>query len=228
MKIRNVKIKKTKKNDIKKSGYYAVLGNEELADLLRKGQSTTIRNGNELEDIIANQVSFNKVCSINFEDLLNKINTNPTENFYISKFSLKKEVLVDNGIELKGKKSISIDGLLYKDSVLYIIEYKDGDNLDTKKSQGEIESLSKISKLFTLFGIDNCPKLVLWRCDDVKNSSIKTTEHREYLTTGLDVSDILDISFTDIQEIRNRDQADNVLYFTEQVCKILNLKKIEE
>jgi hypothetical protein len=155
MKIRNVKIKKTKKNDIKKSGYYAVLGNEELADLLRKGQSTTIRNGNELEDIIANQVSFNKVCSINFEDLLNKINTNPTENFYISKFSLKKEVLVDNGIELKGKKSISIDGLLYKDSVLYIIEYKDGDNLDTKKSQGEIESLSKISKLFTLFGIES-------------------------------------------------------------------------
>ena len=228
MKIRNVKIKKTKKNDIKKSGYYAVLGNEGLADLLRKGQSTTIRNGNELEDIIASQVTFNKVASISFEKLLNMIKTNPTENFYISKFSLKKEVLTNNGIELKGKKSISIDGLLYKDEVLYIIEYKDGDNLDTKKSQGEVESLSKISELFTLFGIDNLPKLVLWRCDDIKNSSIKTTEHREYLTTGLDVTDILDISFTDIQEIRNKDQEDNVLYFTEQVCKILNLKKVEE
>jgi len=227
MKIRNVKIKKTKKNDIKKSGYYAVLGNEDLAELLRKGQSTTIRNGNELEDIIGSQIKFNKVYSISFEELLNMIKTNPTENFYISKFSLKKEILVDNGIELKGKKSISVDGLLYKDSVLYIIEYKDGDNLDTKKSQSEVESLSKISELFTSLGVDNSPKLVLWRCDDIKNSSIKTSEHREYLTTGIDVADILDISFNDIQEIRNKDQEDNVLYFTEQVCKILNLKKID-
>ncbi len=227
MKIRNVKIKKTKKNDIKKSGYYAVLGNEDLAELLRKGQSTTIRNGNELEDIISSQVKFNKVVSISFEELLNMIKTNPTENFYISKFSLKKEILVDNGIELKGKKSISVDGLLYKDSVLYIIEYKDGDNLDTKKSQSEVESLSKISELFTSLGVDNSPKLVLWRCDDIKNSSIKTSEHREYLTTGIDVADILDISFNDIQEIRNKDQEDNVSYFTEQVCKILNLKKID-
>ena len=227
MKIRNVKIKKTKKNDIKKSGYYAVLGNEDLAELLRKGQSTTIRNGNELEDIISSQVKFNKVVSISFEELLNMIKTNPTENFYISKFSLKKEILVDNGIELKGKKSISVDGLLYKDSVLYIIEYKDGDNLDTKKSQSDVESLSKISELFTSLGVDNSPKLVLWRCDDIKNSSIKTSEHREYLTTGIDVADILDISFNDIQEIRNKDQEDNVSYFTEQVCKILNLKKID-
>jgi hypothetical protein len=227
MKIRNVKIKKTKKNDIKKSGYYAVLGNEDLAELLRKGQSTTIRNGNELEDIISSQVKFNKVVSISFEELLNMIKTNPTENFYISKFSLKKEILVDNGIELKGKKSISVDGLLYKDSVLYIIEYKDGDNLDTKKSQSEVESLSKISELFTSLGVDNSPKLVLWRCDDIKNSSIKTSEHREYLTTGIDVADILDISFNDIQEIRNKDQEDNVSYFNEQVCKILNLKKID-
>ena len=75
--------------------------------------------------------------------------------------------------------------------------------------------------------MDNSPKLVLWRCDDIKNSSIKTSEHREYLTTGIDVADILDISFNDIQEIRNKDQEDNVSYFTEQVCKILNLKKID-
>ncbi len=227
MKIRNVKIKKTKKNDIKKSGYYAVLGNEELAELLRKGQSTTIRNGNELEDIIGSQVKFNKVSSISFEELLNMIMTNPTQNFYTSKFSLKKEILTNNGIELKGKKSISVDGLLYRDYILYIIEYKDGDNLDTKKSQSEVESLSKISELFTSLGIENSPKLVLWRCDDIKNSSIKTSEHRDYLTTGLEVSNILDISFDEIQEIRNKDQEDNVVYFTEQVCKILNLKKID-
>ena len=61
MKLRKVEIKKNKKNDITKSGYYNVFGNKEIAELCRKVQSTTIRNGNELQDIILGELSVQKL-----------------------------------------------------------------------------------------------------------------------------------------------------------------------
>ena len=64
-----------------------------------------------------------------------------------------KKQLEEKDIKLKGKKSIDIDAIFCKDKVLYIIEYKQGDNLDTKKSQGEVESLSKISEFFQFYNI---------------------------------------------------------------------------
>ena len=225
MKLRKVEIKKNKKNDITKSGYYNVFGDKEIAGLCRKIQSTTIRNGNELQDIILGEVSVQKLDKkIDLDSLIELVESGAT--FYIANYKISKKQLEKKGIKLKGKENIDIDAIFCKDKVLYIIEYKQGDNLDTKKSQGEVESLSKISEFFQHYNIETCPKLVMWICDDVKNSSIKTTENKEFLTTGKEACDILGISFENVENIRKSDQEDNIDFLFEEFEKIKkSLKK---
>jgi hypothetical protein len=140
--------------------------------------------------------------------------------FYIPNYKISKKQLESKGINLKGKKSIDIDAIFCKDGVLYIIEYKQGDSLDTKKSQSEVESLSKISEFFNTFGVQTSPKLVMWVCDDVRNSSIKTTENKEFLTTGKEACHILGILFENVENIRKSDQEDNINYVFEELKKI--------
>jgi hypothetical protein len=62
----------------------------------------------------------------------------------------------------------------------------------------------------------------MWICDDVKNSSIKTTEHKDYLITGSEISEILGISFEKVQQIRNSDQMDNIEFIKKEFEKFLN------
>jgi len=222
MKIREVKIKKDKKNDITKSGYFNVFGDKAIAELCRKIQSTTIRNGNELQDIILKEVSVQKLSQkIDLDSLIRLVRTGAT--FYIPNYKINKQQLESKNIKLIGKKNIDIDAIFCKENILYIIEYKQGDNLDTKKSQSEVESLSKISEFFNSYNI--LPKLVMWVCDDVKNSSIKTTESKEFLTTGKEACEILGISFENIELIRKQDQVDNINYFIEEFEKIKNTIK---
>lgn len=224
MKIREVKIKKDKKNDITKSGYFNVFGDKAIAELCRKIQSTTIRNGNELQDIILREVSVQKLSQkIDLDSLIRLVRTGAT--FYIPNYKINKQQLESKNIKLIGKKNIDIDAIFCKENILYIIEYKQGDNLDTKKSQSEVESLSKISELFSSYNIQTLPKLVMWVCDDVKNSSIKTTESKEFLTTGKEACEILGISFENIELIRKQDQVDNINYFFEEFEKIKNTIK---
>jgi hypothetical protein len=190
--------------------------------LCRKVQSTTIRNGNELQHIIFNNIEIDKYLKISFGEMLILIEKG--ENFYCPNVKISKEIFNENGFELKGKKNTDVDGFLYLDGILYIIEYKDGDNLDTKKSQIEIESLTKLSNLLTNLGIDNQPKLVLWRNDDIENSSIKTTENREYLINGKNMSDLLDINFDEIVKIRAKEQVDNCKYFLKKVISLITIE----
>lgn len=219
MKIRSVQIRETKKNDIEKSGYYNVFGDKKLAKIFRKVQSTTIRNGNELEKIILSKIEYTILDS----------NTTPTnillrirrgEDFFVPNWNLSKTDLNSVGIELKGKNSIRVDGFLFKENKIYIMEFKQGDSLDTKKSQSEMESLQKIKDYFKILGFDVYPKLVLWVSDDINNSSIKTTENREYIITGKEVCELMDIPFDEIQKIREKDQKDNIDWLFEEISKI--------
>jgi hypothetical protein len=219
MKLRSVKIKKSKKNDIKKSGYFAVFGNETIADLFRKVQSTTIRNGNELQKLISKNIKFPILSSdTEIDEITKSVNSNNC--FYIPNYKVSKSQFEESGFKLSGKNKIDIDAIFAKDGVLYIIEYKQGDNLDTKKSQSEVESLSKLSEFFISKGVKTSPKLVMWVCDDVKNSSIKTTEGTEFLCTGKEASDILEISFDKIEKMRSFEQEDNIDFLIEEFNKI--------
>jgi hypothetical protein len=219
MKISKVVIKKTKKNDIKKSGYYAVFGDENIAELFRKVQSTTIRNGNELQSLILDSIKVDKDRKdYKLEDITNMVKEK--KSFYIANYKISKEELLKRGVVLLGKEKIDVDAIFAKDGILYIIEYKQGDNFDTKKSHGEIESLNKLYNFFKVDDIEVLPKFVLWVSDDIENSSVKTTENKEFLTTGKEISDILGISFDEIEAKRKSEHSDNISYILSEFEKI--------
>ena len=177
MKLRNTII--NKKNRIEEEkGYYQIFGDPEISVFITQIHSTSIRNGNELQTIIHEEVKLKKLISPTFVDVLDLIKDG--EDFYATALSVSKEFFKKANVPLEGKEKSTIDAILFKNGIIYIIEYKDGDALDTKKSKGEIESLENMSNVFTHFTLKtNTPLLILWRCSDLKNSSIKTTKNRE-------------------------------------------------
>lgn len=227
MKIRNVEIKNEEKNDIKKSGYYNVFGDEKIAEMIRKIQSTTIRNGNELEHIIFSLIDYQVLLgSITTENILRRIIQG--EDFCVSSWVLSKRELNSVGINLSGKNATKVDMLLYRGGELYIMELKQGEALDTKKSQSEIESLNMVKEYFNRLKIEAHPKLILWVSDDIKNSSIKTNQNREYIITGREACDIIGISYEDVEEVRRRDQEDNKKWLFEMIFEIIDPNIIDE
>lgn len=207
-----------KKKNYEETAYYSIFGDIELGKLITAVHSTSIKNGTELENIIYNLISIEKPECNNLKELLELISEG--EDFYLGKFSITKEELQQKNLPLNGRKKIQVDGILFKNSVLYIIEYKDGDALDTGKSQNVMETLTKSRKLIEEYGVKCASKLVLWRSSDLKTSSIKTTEHRDYLITGRDMADLLGIDFEDVKEQKSRDQQDNIEYFFQRIDEI--------
>ena len=116
-------------------GYERVLGNKELADIFTKVQSTVISNGTELEKIITSKAENIKDLNEFMADVNAGINTS---GVYLctkkvikkSKYNVKKHEPDFIIFEIKDKGKFA-----------HIIELKDGDTFDTKKSDGERESL---------------------------------------------------------------------------------------
>lgn len=215
MKISNVVID----TPIEESGFYTVFGHPVIAKLCQTVQSTTIRNGNELQKLIEDEVAAAGVqvlaTSVGLDELLRLISAG--ESFYVPGWSLPAALLESAGVRLKGKKKIAVDALFNGPGGFDVMEYKQGQALDTKKSQSEVESLDKVKAFFAAHGVDATPRLVLWSCSDLASSSIKTTESREYLMTGRGLSELLGTSFDAVELIRQQDQADNVSHFFETV-----------
>ena len=46
--------------------------------------------------------------------------------------------------------------------------------------------------------------------------------------TGPEFCDLVEIDYQEMIETRKRNQEDNLRYFTEEVCRILSLKKVDE
>ena len=118
-------------------GYERLLGNKDMADIFTKAQSTVISNGTELEKIITERAN-------NIEDLddfMSKVNSGQMEN---GVFLCTKKITKKSAYKLEGHEP---DFLIFNISdngkVAHVIELKDGDAFDTKKSAGEKASLKQ-------------------------------------------------------------------------------------
>ena len=229
------------KTYIKDSGYYRVSGNEIIAEILQRFQSTVISGGNELEVFIEKYSKY-KVCKVketrvsektgkllknpiklkdtipNFEDVI--YNYFEKVNSYFPKIRISKEDLKKHAdYDLKSKKHIEIDGVWVINGKVIITEYKDGYALDTKKSDGEIKMLKILEDFFQNFDIDIY--LVLWNLGDINDHSIKSLEANKYVITGRDFSKIVGSDFDLINQDRERDQEANKEYFVKRSIELL-------
>ena len=95
---------------------------------------------------------------------------------------------------------------------VYICEIKAGSNFDTKKAKGETEQLKRTKaflekKLPSTFSIETL--FVLWEIDDVQNASFKCLAAQKYLTSGPDFARMIQCSYSEVQEILQKDISYN-------------------
>lgn len=197
------------KGDTKDSGYYRLLGNEPLAELIRKAQSCVIANGNELESKVLQHTSFS-----------NKSNKQRLDNFNLdvsSAFVIQMEVPTPNNSD---KKKIAVDCMVITKEEIFLFELKDGSNFDTKKSAGEVASLNKACSV--VHSRDprkrKCtPKIVFWNAKTLSDISFKVKGAQDMLVLGKDFCSKFGVNFEQINDERKEDAYRNYKFFVDQL-----------
>jgi len=110
----------------------------------------------------------------------------------------------------------------------YVIEIKDGDQFDTKKSEGGRITLHAfvddvVSILPFSFKIYMCSFNAPSR--EAVYHGLKHKFPIDELLTGRQLCDLLGIDYDEIREIRKEDQEDNINYFVDQLKNIQEIVK---
>lgn len=197
-------------------GYTRVFNDENLGKLIQKIQSTVISNGTELEKYISEKSNL----IANLDDFL----SNRKDEQCNGAFLCTKAVIKKSKYKLdKHEPDLIVFEINSSEKNCYIIELKDGDNFDTKKSDGEFENLEKYknhlgSKIPFVTNFFIC-------CfnQESKDLIVKGFKNRfsvEQVMTGKQLCNLLGIDYDTIIETRKKDAEDNVDYFTDQLIKI--------
>lgn len=193
------------------SGYSRLLGNDFLGQLFSQVHATVIRTGNELEKILLANTPF----AASYEEVFGST--------IVFAERPPKQVLYNVGIpEVPGSKLdfVVIDHVQQK---VYVVEVKDGDTFDTKKSSGELSSLRLFSEkvgeklayqasfYFCSFNLADKRLIV---------AGAKNRFSLDQVMTGRDFCDLIGVDYDLVVESRKEEQVDNLSYFLDQLLKI--------
>ena len=110
-----------------------------------------------------------------------------------------------------------------------VIELKDGDTFDTKKSSGELESMTTFANwISSNLGY----KTNFYFCSfnqDNKNAIMAGAEGRfdiSHAMTGRELCEKLQIDYDKIREKRQKEQPENLRYFIMELLKINDIRQI--
>lgn len=195
------------------SGYSRLFGNIALGNLLSKVQAAVISSGNELERLILERCQ--KISD--FDNFVTDLDNRSPGIFVATKKQIKKSKKVETRFE---PDLLAFD-LVHR--ICYVIEVKDGDQFDTKKSEGERNTLHSFrsdvaSVLPFSFKIYMCSFNA-----PSKEAIYHGLKHKfplDELMTGKELCDLLGIDYDEILDIRKQDQEDNIDYFVESLKNI--------
>lgn len=216
-KIKNAKVKTTS------GGYFRIFNDEKLGKLLSKVQSTSISNGTELEKMLCNR----STTIENLDSFLNEVISNRKNGVYLC----TKKVIKKSSYKLDKSEPDLIIFELKENGTnkCYIIELKDGDNFDTKKSKSELNSLKKYREhlgvkiqFITQFYICSFNQIN----KDLIVKGFKNEFSNSEVMTGKELCDLLNINYNDILNIRKEDAIDNYLYFIKELYLIDKIRKL--
>jgi hypothetical protein len=209
-KITETKVPTSKK--IESSGYYRVTGNPDLTKLIIMIHATSIRNGNELVNVICEKYKGN----------LKLFKNEKFKN--IGQFSQfvedNKQGFIVNKLKIQiNDKYTEIDLVILENNVLNLIEFKDGDNLDTKKSKGEIDTLINA---IDFFDKDYKVKINFCCFNSDGNHQIKDNRVNDFFITGKVLSELFNFDYEGCIEHRKLDCLVNEKYIIDEFRKIVN------
>jgi hypothetical protein len=133
------KIADSKGRPDKNSGCARLFGNQQLGQLMSRVQATVIRTGNELESLLERYTP--DKLKVHLDDIL--AGQEPMSKIQVA-FKVRMPAV--------GPSRGEIADILIFDHAgkqARVIELKDGDTFDTKKSSGELESMTNFSNWLT-------------------------------------------------------------------------------
>lgn len=206
-------------------GYDRLVGDHQMADIFTKAQSTVITNGTELEKLI----SVNSFLIEDLDDFINRSDRNIVpEGVYLC----TKKIIKQSSFNLKGHEPdfIAFEVLNYQ-KTCYVVELKDGDAFDTKKSLAEKEML----QLFVNHIAPKIPyktKFFICCFNQLDKDKIligfKSVFTIDEILTGLEFCEILKIDYWSIVNMRKQDAKDNFEYVVEKMFEIKAVRRLIE
>jgi len=203
-------------------GYVRLFNDKELGLIFSKVQSTVITNGTELEKIILSKT--NQITNLNkfIDDTTNGITPNGI-------YTCNKSNLRNSDYHLKGHEPDFLIFIVQAKRICKIIELKDGDNFDTKKSPSEKNSLIA----FQNFIAPKIPFLVEYYICSF-NQNDKTQIQKGFkncftlneILTGQELCDVLKLNYNDIVNERLKDAESNLEYVIKELLKNDKVKNI--
>ena len=198
-------------------GYERLVGDKNMASIFTKAQSTVITNGTELEKII----SENADLITNLDDFVEQSdNGNVDDGAYLcTKKSIKK-----SSYKLAGHEPDFVAFTVKKNKKhCYVVELKDGDAFDTKKSLAEKEMLQLfVNHLAPKIPFKTRFHICSFNQEDKEKIVVgfKNVFALDEVMTGREFCDILGIDYDAIVEMRRKDIADNLGYVIEKMFEI--------
>ena len=199
----------------KDGGYSRLFGNIELGHLMSRVQSAVISAGTELEQIIKKEVVLiDNLDAFLTQDIM-------SDGIFVAD---KRKIKNCEKLDFSGSEP---DFIIFKrrnnKQRCHLIELKDGDSFDTKKSAAEHQAMhSFISKNaqhlqfvvqshFCCFNQNNKTEIL---------KGFKNKINKDEAMTGKEFCELLEIDYDVIVKKRNKDVSENFNYFLSEIIKI--------
>jgi hypothetical protein len=200
----------------KDGGYTRLFNNEDIGSLLSAIQASVIRSGNNLQSII--ELHSQHLTDIDFDAFISGKLVNGKYLFTNSLIKSKLKVHINCSHEP------DFVYVIICDKNCYIIEIKDGDTFDTKKSAGEVKHMREFAECFSNTFKEYSVKIkyCMFNQDNKKSivDGLKKNITTEEAMTGKELCDLLGISYTNILEQRKKLAPENVDFFIEKLLDI--------
>ena len=203
-------------------GYERLVGDRTMAEIFTKAQSTVISNCTELEKIINDSATL-------IRDLNGFIDDCDAGAVPDGAYLCTKKVLKNSDYRLDGHEPDFIAFTLGRArNVCYVVELKDGDAFDTKKSAAEKEML----RIF----VDHIAPKIPFRTKyyiccfnqpdkDKIVTGFKGAFSIDQVMTGEEFCQILGIDYTAIVERRRKDTQENFRYVVDKMAAIAEVRE---
>ena len=208
--IRNAK---GRRKDQSPSGYTRLFGDAELGNLLSRVQGTVISAGSELEKLILERAKHIE----DFDKFITNLDDREPGIFVAQKSQIKKSKIIKTHFE---PDLLAFD---LQKRRCFVIEVKDGDTFDTKKSEGERVTLHNfVNDVSPVLPFSFKVYVCSFNARDKKEiyDGLKHKFPMDELLTGGELCELLNIDYEQIIAARSGDQADNLYYFVDELLKI--------
>lgn len=199
-----------KKKHKTSSSYRRLFDDEKIGLVMSDVQSTAIRNGNELEKLIerySNPLTNNDTCN-----LIDEIESGTIQD---GTYLLSKDSYCGTAIAIPNHEPDYLIVQAHGTNVkIFVVEMKDGDDFDTKKSNAELETLTackdfiennfEISTDYALCCFNQKSRLNIVR-------GLKNRFDEAHVMTGNEFCELVGIEYEAIIKERKSDASDNIM-----------------